>query len=410
MKKWRLLAVGLCLLLAGCQYMSYEEKTNDPENTPNDAVVEVLPRPEDVTGEVAPIVGEPLSPDRKWEVRQIGAHEGVTADGTYAPEAVQIVDAATEKVMWEGIADHRQAVLWSPDSKYLAMSRTARGYGYITVIETENWGEWDLIPPEGSNIPKHTFLPEIDWGEWTAEDQIRLTIGRDGNIGPQTSYRCLMEREEDGLAATVLEQTTEVLSEEYDFDHDGISETTELVTIFDSTGTGQIGWLELCVKNQNDECLWKSEAGTAHVGWNSIFALTIDGQDYLLRYIPYIGMGFGDYHYWLFSLGENGEEMYEERAIEFDLNFYSQNHQGFDSESLGRFLTDVHAYLDESELLLTTEKGVLRTGGSGAEFREDIPFWNESCPYDESLSVTENLEIFASYQKQSQRIGEDTTP
>jgi len=405
MEKWRLLAVGICLFSASCFCAGCVNTQVESEQELGNVVVEVLPLPEEIQSKVAPLVGEELSPDGKWLVRQVGAHAGVTADGTYAPDGVQIVDATTQEVMWEGIADHRQAVLWSPDSRYLAMSRTARGYGYITVIETSNWNEWELTPPEGSNIPKHTFLPDADWGKWIDENQVCLTIGRDGNIGAQTSYRCLLQCSEDVLDATVLGQTTEVLSEEYDFDHDGISETIELVTIFDSTGTGQIGWLELCVRNQDNDLLWKTEAGTAHVGWNSIFALTIDNQDYLLQYSPYIGNGFGDYIYGVFYLGEEAggiyEVVYDEQGIEFDLYFHN-DYQDFDPERIAAFLTDVHTYLDDSTLLLSTEKGELRIGGSGAEFTDDFVFWDDNLPYDESLTLEENLQNYKDYMTEQQ--------
>ena len=404
MEKWRLLAVGICLLFVSSFCVGCMDTQTQPEDEPGNVVVEVVPLPEDIQSKVAPLVGEELSPDGKWQVQQVGAHAGVTADGTYAPDAVQIIDAATQEVMWEGTADHRQAVLWSPDSRYLAMSRTARGYGYITVIETENWNEWDLTPPEGSNIPKHTFLPDTDWGEWMAENQIRLTIGRGGNSGPRTSYRCLMECE-DGLTATVLEQTTEVLSEEYDFDHDGEHERVELISILDSTGTGRISWLELCVRNQDNDLLWKTEAGTAHVGWNSIFALTIDEKDYLLQYTPYIGNGFADYIYGVFSLGEEAggiyEVVYDEQGIEFDLYFYNDYHD-FDPERIAAFLTDVHTYLDDSTLLLSTEKGELRIGESGAEFTDDFVFWDDNLPYDESLTLEENLQNYKDYMTELQ--------
>ena len=282
------------------------------------------------------------------------------------------------------------------------MSRTARGYGYITVIETENWNEWDLMPPEDSNIPKHTFLPDTDWGEWTADNQIRLTIGRGGNIGPQTSYRCLLKPEEDELTAGVLEQTTEVLSEEYDFDHDGEHERVELVTIFDSTGTGRISWLELCVRNQDNDLLWKTEAGTSHVSWNSIFALTIDEKDYLLQYTPYISTGIGGYYYCVFSLDEAEKIVYDEQLMGFELNFGSPHHHDFDPEHIAAFLTDVHTYLDDSTLLLSTEKGELRIGESGAEFTDDFVFWDDNLPYDESLTLEENLQNYKDYMTEQQ--------
>ena len=44
-----------------------------------------------------------------------------------------------------------------------------------------------------------------------------------------------------------------------------------------------------------------------------------------------------------------------------------------------------------SELLLTTEGGVFRTGGSGADFRSDMDFWIDDLPYDGGKTLEENL-------------------
>lgn len=406
MEKWRLLAVGLCLFLACNICVGCMEVSDETAHGAGDIVVEVLPRPEDIDGKVAPIVGEALSPDGKWKVQQVGAYAGVTADGTYAPEAVQIIDVSTKQVVWEGIADHRQSVLWSPDSKYVAMSRTSRGYGYITLIETADWHEWDLTPPEGSNVPKHTFLPAADWGEWIADDEICLTIGRDGRVGAQTSYRCLLASSEESLSAAVLEQTTEELPGEYDFDHDGEPETVELTMVWFDGGGSALDWAELWVRKADGTALWKEDASTSHAGWNSVFALTIDDEDYLLRYNPYIGNGFGNYIYGVFYLGEEADGIYEvvydEQKIEFDLYFHN-DYQDFDPERIAAFLTDVHGYLnDNSTLLLSTEKGELRIGGSGAEFTDDFVFWDDNLPYDESLTLEENLQNYKDYMTELQ--------
>ena len=103
-------------------------------------------------------------------------------------------------------------------------------------------------------------------------------------------------------------------------------------------------------------------------------------------------LGIADYHYWIFSLNEDGgEQVFLENHVEFDTNFQSAYHQGFDAERVSAFLEEVHGYLDESTLLLSTESGELHLLGSGADFREDAYFWDDFCPYDETLTMEENV-------------------
>ena len=69
---------------------------------------------------------------------------------------------------------------------------------------------------------------------------------------------------------------------------------------------------------EGDETLWQREGfSTAHVGWGSLFACQVDGQDYLLSYTPYMGQGWLFFQYQLFSLTEDGEPVMlaEERDV-----------------------------------------------------------------------------------------------
>ena len=51
---------------------------------------------------------------------------------------------------------------------------------------------------------------------------------------------------------------------------------------------------------------------------------------------------------------------------------------------------------------MTTEGGEFRTGGSGADFREDGFLWDEFCPYDETISLEENLRNYEIFSKEIQ--------
>ena len=178
----------------------------------------------------------------------------------------------------------------------------------------------------------------------------------------------------------------------YDINHNGEPELFTLTWDLTSlTGSGR--W-KLSLLENNSE-IWCDYAGLCHAGANTVFAVKIDGEDYLLRYSPDMGQGIADYWYEIFSLDENGAEtLWKRNGIEFDVNFGSGNHRPFDPEEIARFLQEVHSWLnDDSELLLSTEDGVFCSGGSGTSFRGD-EFWGETW-YDPEKSLEENLRIYA---------------
>jgi len=205
---------------------------------------------------------------------------------------------------------------------------------------------------------------------------------------------------EEILAALECEReektpAVEILSGSYDFDHNGVKE----VLILEGnakTMEGSTFW-GLKVK-ENGWTIWSDTAATSHAGWNNLFALKVNGQDYLLRYNPSMGQGLAGYHYQVFSLSGDGEEvLYQENTLEFDVNFESPDHQGFDPVEIAAFLEEVYGYLEDSVVLLSTECGELRTGGSGADFRDGQYFWDEYCPYDESKTLEENVRKYQIY-------------
>ena len=49
----------------------------------------------------------------------------------------------------------------------------------------------------------------------------------------------------------------------------------------------------------------------------------------------------------------------------------------YDPAAIGAFMEDVHTYLDQSVLLISTQHGRMTVGGSGADYRGD-GFFDES--------------------------------
>lgn len=352
----------------------------------------------------AELEGEALSPDGRFEVRTAGKSEHYVS-GVAAPESLQIVDRKTGEVKWEDMGYLRQSSLWSPDSSRLALVYAGRTWSEVKIFETDTWTSWDFTLPDGGAIPEYTFLPE-EWGEWLDPDTLLLTVGRGGDGEEQRSYRCSVFTSDGQLTGSTLEQTAEVLPGSYDFDHNGVPEVTELVTLWawiSDNGQKAPAWYELQIKKTDGSTLWMQAAEEAHVGWNSIFACQLDGQDYLLRYLPTVYQGFAAYRYEVFSLGAAGQEvLFREGSVEFDNNFGSAFHESFDVAAIAAFLKAVHGYLDSSTLLMTTEGGEFRTGGSGADFREDGFLWDEFCPYDETISLEENLRNYEIFSKEIQ--------
>ena len=395
MKRQQILGL-LALLLVSAAVIGTDALGTKRQQTAEDAAYAELM----ANTPVAELEGETVSPDGRFEVRTAGK-SGHYVSGVVTPEKLKIVDRETGEVKWEDQGWVTQSALWSPESRHLALAYGARTWQAVKIFETDTWTSWDFILPDGTPIPEYTFLPE-DWGTWVRKAvpeesyDLLLTVGWGGDAGEQHTYRCSVLMEKGQLVGNTLEQTIEVLPGSYDFDHDGKSEVTELVTVWEPETEGRAAWYELRIGD------WTQEAALAHVGWTSIFALELDGQDYLLRYNPWVGQGYATYDYQIFSLDEAGREvLLKENGVEFDISFGSPHHESFDPSAIASFLEEIHGYLDGSTLLLTTEGGEFTTGGSGADSKENMDFWDEYCPYDESKSLEENLRNYESFSRNS---------
>ena len=169
------------------------------------------------------------------------------------------------------------------------------------------------------------------------------------------------------LSGSALEQTTEVLSEDYDFDHDGMPETTELVTVLTPETDYYPAWYILQVIRQDGVELWSAGAHPSHAGWTSVFACKIDGEDYLLQYEPEMYQGWAEYAYELWAFDGNGQAYTSDnRSVTFDINFGREEHQ-FDPEAIAGFFWELRGLLQDSILLASTENGEFQTGIPGLE-------------------------------------------
>ena len=214
------------------------------------------------------------------------------------------------------------------------------------------------------------------------------------------------QAEQETAVVPELAETVERSWTDWDFDRDGAAETVKVVTLREPEDA-QAAWYQLRISTAEGELLWSQDAAEAHTGWTALFALELDGEDCLLRYDPYMGQGEGTFTYEIFSLDGAGEErVLRTDSVDFDINFGSPIHQGFDAAAIAVFLEEVHGYLAESALLLSTDGGTLRTGGSGADFRESglESLWDETCPYDQGMTLEENLRNYQEFQEQDRNV------
>lgn len=387
----RLLGVlALVLLLSACgQTETVETKAPEEESDGYKALIANTP--------AAQVEGEAVSPDGRFEVRTQGA-SGEYVSGIQPPEYLQIIDRETGEVLWQDQGWLWQSVLWSPGGCYAALAYSARTWCGIVILETENWTRWDFALPDGSPIPEYTFLPEDEpWGAWQSDGSLDLTIGRDGDAGEKRFYTCAVELRDGKLKGIVWEESHETLPGSYDFDHDGEPEIVELVTVAGDEERNLVGWYELRVCRPDNRLYWGDSFVEAHVGWGSCFACRVDGEDYLLRYLPTMYQGYATYTYELFFLDEAGEEqVVREGSVNFDMNF-NEMHERFEPEEIAAFLEEVHGLLADSELLLSTEGGEFRSGGPGSAFKDDLEVWTEEELYDESKSLVENIRDIGAY-------------
>lgn len=187
----------------------------------------------------------------------------------------------------------------------------------------------------------------------------------------------------------IRSEQTQPLPGEYDMNHNG---TPEHFTLTHNPCSDEYTLSLL----EADREIWCGYANTSHAGWNSLFAVKHNGQDYLLQYVPSMSTGCAFYSYQLFSLDENGNELLlQSDEVEFGVNFGGA-HQSFDPKRIADFLEEVHALLNDSQLLLSTENFEFLTGGNGADFKAD-QFWLNESLYDPEKSLEENLRIYAEY-------------
>lgn len=380
-------ALALCLLLAACGETGEEHLPEHPAGL------------EEFAAEAAVLEGEALSPDGRFLARIEGIGESLSDQDVSPAERVEIADAETGEVFWRGTGFCRQFVLWSPQGSYALLLRENPDSRFITVVGTESWTEWEFAAPDGIGLQTYMVLPQDrPWCEWKSDNCLDLALGW-GNGGAKRYETYTIELREDPQEGIIQAESRERLPGSYDFDHDGEPETVEVATVYGDKARNEVGWYELRVLAADGGPVWSWSLHESHPGWGAYFACRVDGEDYLLRYLPTMYQGFATYTYELFFLDKAGEEqVVREGSVDFDLNF-GPYHQRFEPAEIAAFLEEVHGLTEVGQLLLATVNGNVRTDRPGGDFTDDLEYWTEEALYDESRSLEKNIRAIGAYWK-----------
>lgn len=202
-------------------------------------------------------------------------------------------------------------------------------------------------------------------------------------------------------------QHVKILDVETDINHDGRTEMLELHSVLHSVTDGydEFDDLDHAILNFVDfnKVVFAEMASASHSGWNALFLYRMDGEDYLLRYNPYMMQGGAHYAYQLFYIDENGGEVIvKENSVDFDISFGSSvhEHSGFDTNAIDAFLAEVNAMLPYCIELLNTDWELIEDFDREGRLYH-VPHFLETDEdfgyiYDPDKSILENLEKYKS--------------
>ena len=149
----------------------------------------------------------------------------------------------------------------------------------------------------------------------------------------------------------------------------------------------------------SDNVLWSDEGYYAHAGANAVFICTVNDRDYLLRYHPYMGQGWCEYSYELFTLTRDGkEQVIQQNSIEFDINF-GVMHESFDPEAIAAFMDEINGLLSSSVQLINTDDDLWRTFQREGRLYDSLWWLPGFVRGDEAASLLDYLRSFQEYME-----------
>lgn len=190
-----------------------------------------------------------------------------------------------------------------------------------------------------------------DGGEIVAKGV--LDIMRTGTENGQSFYEARLTdtqilalmQEDGGLQASVVIAGNGTIVSYSDVNHNRINER---VIVREAI---QDMLYELCVV-EDGAVIWSTEAGSPHVGWNTIMLYEEDGKSYLVEYHPTMYQGAGSYRCTVFSINGGEKAIQKEWAVDFELPLE-------ETPEMEQFAKEVNELLRKSVVLLSTEQGIL---------------------------------------------------
>lgn len=240
-----------------------------------------------------------------------------------------------------------------------------------------------------------------NWEKISLPDRMASAIRFDGNR--LTLYVTPSETEPPTYTMTSQDLGDTWLTEELnlsqgietDLNHDGVPDTLRWRKYFDETAIET--WTLQAYFGNKAYPSWEEEAYTAHVGWMALLLCSLEGEDYLLKYTPWMGGGECEYRYELFYLTPDGREVVvQENSVEFDVIFspdYADRHQ-FEPKAIASFMGEINALLENSILLVNTDQNLQATFAQEGRLYDNL-WWLDMR--DENLSILGNLENYARY-------------
>lgn len=269
-----------------------------------------------------------------------------------------------------------------PLLKEAALSRLSRFHEYSSFAEEEAW-MWSTAVLAGFMENGGTlYMLACDSG--SVELAYETADGCTSAFYESNELYALISGAGKALATDALSYTA-------DLDRDGSQERFRV-----RSDLGGMNWSLQCVK-EDGEKIWTDYASTSHAGYNSLFLCSLDGQDYLLRYNPYMGSGICSYQYQLFYLKNGREVVVQEDSLEFDINFgrdFIEHHQ-FEPRKIASFMDEINALLENSVMLLNTNGDLVYSFVIKGRLYDSL-WWLDDDDFtrDDSKSLLENLVLY----------------
>ena len=153
---------------------------------------------------------------------------------------------------------------------------------------------------------------------------------------------------------------------------------------------------------ENGRLLYEEEGYFAHAGYNALFLYHDKGGDYLLRYNPYMGQGWGDYSYELFTLENGKETVARKNTVSFYINHDPPMPGNFDPEAIAAFVNEINELLSHSVQLINTDADLLETFERNGRLYDDLEWldWWEPTYVRGGQALVDELWRFQSAMEQ----------